>query len=466
MKDEIYIKGNEIDKKSHEANVLNSSVKIIIDLYNFGSGFFIKFNKNNGKTFYCLMTNQHVITPEIIEEKEKIQVFYENEKKNLIIELEQEDRFIKYYKDSLKIDATVIQILDKDNIEDNYFLTPNYDYENGYQQFKGKTMSVAQYPLGEELSMSTGIITHNNNIVFSHTASTLEGSSGGPIVLEGSDKVLGIHFGGSESKQENYGYFIGPVIDDIKKFKRNGFGKEFYKNGDIKYIGYFINDQYDDDRGIFFYEEGYKDDIYYYEKGDFFNGKFKEGKKIEGKIYDKNYNIKFEGLFQNDIPIIDSSDSNSNDSNRNNHHNDDNDNDNDNENYKDEDSKDNNYDENDSNRYEQDYIDDFGERYNDEGNIDNRENKENNNINSMANINNNSNNNNSVQIQSHNDQKKGNIINAVKKFVYKGIDPIKNLIPFPIKCRACKHKIQSHKMIGDAIWTCSECRNNRICYVE
>jgi hypothetical protein len=396
------------------------------------------------------MTNQHVITPEIIKNKEKIKIFYENEKKNLIIELEQEDRFIKYYKDSLKIDATVIQILDKDNIEDNYFLTPNYDYEKGYQQFKGKTMSVAQYPLGEELSMSTGKITHNTNIVFSHTASTLEGSSGGPIVLKGSDKVLGIHFGGNEDKQENYGYFIGPVIDDIKKFERNGFGKEFYKNGDIKYIGYFKNDQYDDDKGIFYYEEGYTDDIYYYEKGDFFNGIFREGKKIEGKIYDKNYNIKFKGSFQNDIPIIDSSNSNNNDSNFNNDNNK---------------NEDNNYDENDSNKYEKDYIDDFEEKYNDKGNNDIKENKENNTINTITNINNNSNNN-SVQVQNHNGQKKGNIINTIKKFVYNGIDPIKNYIPIPIKCRACKHKIQSHKKIGDAIWTCSECKTNTICYVE
>ena len=336
-----------------------------------------------------------------------------------------------------------------------------------YQQIKGKTISVAQYPLGEELSLSTGIIKNNNNIAFSHNASTLEGSSGGPIVLKGSDKILGIHFGGNEIKQENYGYFVGPVIDDIKKFERNGFGKDFYKNGDIKYIGYFKNDKYDDDKGIFYYEEGYKDDIYYYEKGDFFIGEFKEGKKIKGKIYDKNYNIKFEGLFQNDIPIIDSSDSNSNDSNSNNHHYDDNNNDkdNDNENSKDEDSKDNNYNENDSNRHEQDYIDDIEESYNDRGNIDKRENKEKNNINQVANINKNSNNN-SVQDQNHNGQKKGNIINSVKKFVYKGIDPIKQFIPIPIKCRACKHKIQSHKMIGDAIWTCSECNINTICYVE
>jgi hypothetical protein len=45
MENEIYIKGNEIYKKGPESNVLNSSVKIIIDSNNFASGFFIKIKK-------------------------------------------------------------------------------------------------------------------------------------------------------------------------------------------------------------------------------------------------------------------------------------------------------------------------------------------------------------------------------------------------------------------------------------
>ena len=288
MEDEILINNVNIPKMDQVYNLLKSAVKIEVGPNKFGSGFFIKFKKNNGKIFYCLMTNQHVINQEIIEQKKKIKILYENEKKTLIIELDQEDRFIKYFEDSLQIDVTVVQILDMDNIEKDYFLEPNDDYKKGYQQFNDKTILVVQYPLGEQLSMSNGIIKYSENNTFAHTASTLHGSSGGPIVLEGSDKVLGIHKGGNNFEKENYGDFIGPVIDDIKKFERNGFGKDFYKNGDIKYMGNFINDKYDDDNGLFYYEEGYKDDIYYYEKGEYFNGKFKEGKKIEGKIYDKN----------------------------------------------------------------------------------------------------------------------------------------------------------------------------------
>ena len=444
MENEIYIKGNEIYKKGPESNVLNSSVKIIINPYNFGSGFFIHFKKNNGNKFNCLMTNQHVITPEIIEQKKKIKILYSNEKKNLIIELDQEDRFIKYYKDSSQIDLTVIQILDKDNIENDLFLEPNYDYENGYQQFNNKTISVVQYPYGEELSLSNGKIKKNNKIIMIHTASTLFGSSGSPIVLKGSDKVLGIHFGGNEDKQENYGNFIGPVIDDIKKFERNGFGKEFYKNGDIKYIGNFLDDQYSDDNGLFYYEEEYKDGIYY-EKGDFFNGIFIEGNKIEGKIYDKNNNIKFEGSFENDIPIIDISDCNNNDKSDNNY-----------EDNKEEDSKDNDKKDksNDSDEYDYD-----------------KENKgknfKNANINSgNKNYNNNSDNKNSIQDENNNGKKKGKFLNKVKKFIYNTVDPIKGQIPFFVPCNACKHDIKKHTKIGDAIWSCSECSEDSLCAIE
>ena len=462
MEDEILINNVKIPKMDQVYNLLKSTVKIEVGPNKLGSGFFIKLKKNKGKTFYCLMTNQHVITPEIIEQKKKIKILYENAQKTLIIELDQEDRLIKYFDDSLQIDLTMVQILDKDNIGDNYFLEPNNDYKKGYQQFISKTINVVQFPLGEQLSMSTGIIKYIENNTFAHTASTLNGSSGGPIVLEGSDKVLGIHKGGNNFENENYGNFIGPVIDDIKNFERNGFGKDFYKNGDIKYMGNFKNDKYDDGNGLFYYEEGYTDGIYYYEKGEYFNGEFKEGKKIKGKIYDKNDKIKFDGSFQDDIPIIDTSDCNDNDKSFN--YNEDN---------KDEDSKDsdnNNNDENDSDKNDKDNNSD-----NLEESDDDRGNKEESNINPVKNSNNirrnenydNCNNTNIYdKVENNNGKEKVNIIKSVKKFIYNNADPIKNYIPIPIKCRACRHKIQSHTKIGDAQWTCSECSDDSICCVK
>jgi V8-like Glu-specific endopeptidase len=74
--------------------------------------------------------------------------------------------------------------------------------------------------------------------MFYHDASTLEGSSGSPIVLKGKEKVIGIHKGSKKDKnnviKKNVGIFIGIVIEAIKEYKKNGEGKEYYENGDLK----------------------------------------------------------------------------------------------------------------------------------------------------------------------------------------------------------------------------------------
>ena len=45
-----------------------------------GTGFFIKLYKN-GKPLFSLMTNEHIVEKDMIEEKETIEVYYDNQKK-------------------------------------------------------------------------------------------------------------------------------------------------------------------------------------------------------------------------------------------------------------------------------------------------------------------------------------------------------------------------------------------------
>ena len=76
----------------NEADVINSPIEKIDKYFLYkagrstckilasktvGSGFLIKLYKGNNP-FYCLMTNEHVIKKEIIELKEKIEIFYDN----------------------------------------------------------------------------------------------------------------------------------------------------------------------------------------------------------------------------------------------------------------------------------------------------------------------------------------------------------------------------------------------------
>ena len=140
--------------------------------------------------------------------------------------------------------------------------------------------------------------------------------SGLPIFLENSIKILGIHKGNNET--EKYCDFIYPVIDIISKdiYKKrnngkyikgkyvyeddkyyigefkdnipNGKGIKYYKNGNIKYEGDFINDK----------REG--NGKYIYEDGEYYIGEWKNNfRHGKGIMYYKNGNIKCEGDFIN-----------------------------------------------------------------------------------------------------------------------------------------------------------------------
>ena len=247
-----------------------------------GSGFLIKLYRENNP-FYCLMTNEHVITKKMIELKEKIDIYYDNEEKMVEIELNENKRYIKDYL-YLGIDVIIIEIIEEDNIKEEYFLLPNREYINGYKEYENKKIYIPQYPGGGELSNSKGIIKSINDYEFSHLASTKAGSSGSPIFIEGTIKVIGIHKQGRKDNSENYGNFIGPIIESLKKnlkYEKRYYDKDIYE-GELK------NDKREGN-GKYIWENG---DYYI---GEFLNGLF-HGK---GKLYYKDGNIKCEGNFVN-----------------------------------------------------------------------------------------------------------------------------------------------------------------------
>ena len=265
-----------------------------------------------------LITNEHAIEKKIVESKENIEIFYDYESKTNEIDLNKDKRFIKDYID-INIDIIIIQILEEDNIDKKYFLSP---YMGEISNLKGKRIYAIQFPKGKKLSYSKGCITRINNYELTHNASTDLGSSGSPIFLENTTEVIGIHKQGNIEKSENYGNFLYPIIEsiksnnkiednkkeDLKEKKENnkkyiyengeyyigeclnaqkhGKGELYYKNGNIKYEGDFIKDEYQGN-GKYIYEDG----EYYI--GEWLNG-LKHGK---GTLYYKNGNIKYEGDF-------------------------------------------------------------------------------------------------------------------------------------------------------------------------
>ena len=123
------IKIKEIDVCLHQA--CKSICKIIIPFsnsYNKGTGFLIKLYKGDNP-FFCLMTNEHVISKDIIESNKKIEIFYDYEKEMRTIILNKNERYIEEYTD-MDLDITIIEIINKDNIDKRYFLLPYLDYNN------------------------------------------------------------------------------------------------------------------------------------------------------------------------------------------------------------------------------------------------------------------------------------------------------------------------------------------------
>ena len=278
----------EIDINLHE--VCKSICKIIYK-NRFGTGFFIKLYIEE-KELFCLMTNEHVITKEMIELKEDINIKYDCEKKWIKIKLDDNNRYIKYDKN---IDVTVIDI--KDKIKEKFFLIPNIDNID----YINKDIYIVQFPEGNNLSYSEGKIKDINNNELIHDADTKAGSSGSPILLKNTTEVIGIHKQGNEDRKENYGtliksitklfnpmikiykngeYYIGKTLNDLKQGK----GKLYYKNCSIKYEGDFVNDKFEG-TGKYIWKNG----EYYI--GQWFNG-LKHGKGI---LYNKNGKIKYDG---------------------------------------------------------------------------------------------------------------------------------------------------------------------------
>ncbi len=297
-----------------------------------GTGFLIKLFKNC-KELFCLLTNEHVIKKEYIDSNQIIYIYYDCESRYKIMKLNKSERFIECYED---MDVTIIEIIKSDKIEENYFLIPNYD-----NIVVGQEIYIPQFPKGE-LSNSFGKIKEVNNFEITHDAGTNFGSSGSPIFLKDTTKVIGIHKQGNLTKKENYGTLINPIIKilqdennnnnknnsykkghsyinnvpknkplnekinntenngrlvnkkgeifvgPIKNKLPNGKGKLYNKSGELIYEGYYVD-------GI---QEGKGKKI---TKNEYYIGNFIEGKMFgEGEIHLKNGNIKYSGEFVND----------------------------------------------------------------------------------------------------------------------------------------------------------------------
>ena len=181
--------------------IKKSICKIKITSKSYGTGFFMIINSK-----YYLITNYHVINENI----KNVEIELSNKQ---LIKLDLNNRIIKYIKQPK--DITIIQI-NSNEINNIQYLNYDLNYITGYNQYLNMKIISLGYPKSFNLAAGSGIITEINKYEFYHNIPTEDGSSGSPIILPETKKVIGIHKQGDKEKKLNIGTFIGEIFNEIK----------------------------------------------------------------------------------------------------------------------------------------------------------------------------------------------------------------------------------------------------------
>ena len=203
--------------------ITNCIFKIHTSDCSHGTGFFcLIYDKLEQKDIKVMITNNHAIGDDYINNNKTIKISLNNGKKIIDIKL---DSSRKKYTNK-EYDVTIIEIKKDDNTKDNFFLQidENIYQENPIDFFAKKSIYIIQYPDYLEASVSYGIlkgIKENNEL--EHYCITNNGSSGSPIINLENNKVLGVHKGSSAKSNFNFGFFLKNLINEFisKKYSIN-----------------------------------------------------------------------------------------------------------------------------------------------------------------------------------------------------------------------------------------------------
>jgi len=211
------IKGNanyiNVDKLKEHIEILEKCVCKIITNVDSGSGFFCKLNIRQYQTIQrpFLMTNNHVINQAYIDNQNFIKI--EVNKNEKILNLDDRIKLTNKEKD-----FTIIEIKNYDKIWDFLEVAPDIFDDSYKDKIIEKDIIIPQFPGGNVLSVAFGSIIGKDEENLLYSASTDYGSSGSPVLLLDSLKIIGIH---KESvfSNENCGTFIKDILEWIKEIK-------------------------------------------------------------------------------------------------------------------------------------------------------------------------------------------------------------------------------------------------------
>ena len=186
----------------------------------YASGFFCKIKyPNKFNEIYCLITNNHVITKDILKNNEYIEI--KLNKKNIKILLNLYRRIWI----NEEIDFTCIEILNEDNIIEiiNTFEIDDNCYNINYniEEYDKRSIIIPSIGIKKEIELKQSIIQYIKNEkykkFFFHNCKTEPGFSGGPIILIKNLKIIGIHKGYEENNKKNLGIYFKEIIKNKKE---------------------------------------------------------------------------------------------------------------------------------------------------------------------------------------------------------------------------------------------------------
>ena len=196
----------------------NCICKIYLKNGEIGTGFFCKIPFNNN-LLPVLITNNHVLNENDIDNNKKIKLMINNKVKTIEIDNSRK----KYTNPDKNIDLTIIEIKPKKDGINNYLEIDENDLyqdkESIELEYKKKSIYILNY--SNEQSVSYGLINYiKDNKRISHYCNIEKNSSGSPILSLKTFKVLGIQCDNSQNLEFNYGIFIKFAIDEFNKYNQ------------------------------------------------------------------------------------------------------------------------------------------------------------------------------------------------------------------------------------------------------
>ena len=189
-----------------------------------GTGFFCKI-EFKGKLIPVLITNYHVVNDAFMNQNTKLTFYIKNDLHSIDI------KYNKIYSSIRdKYDMMIIRLKEGEvnnylEIDENIF---KYDSVNNY---KNEGIYILHYPMAEEAKVSKGKgLEKINDYDIKHYCHTEPGSSGGPILSQNTNWVIGIHKAAKKLDGE-YKYNIGTFLKfPLNELKNSEGPKVSYNN--------------------------------------------------------------------------------------------------------------------------------------------------------------------------------------------------------------------------------------------